>query len=329
MEQRKPNISCCLVPGPETPEHVALAEELGYQRAWLCDSSTLYDDVWATLALAAQRTERIGLGTGIAVASLRHVTVTASAVATIERLAPGRVVLGLGAGGTGMMMLGRRPVPWGFVAPYAEAVRHLLQGEAVEWEGAEVRLEHPTTGVALPERDIPIVIAAEGPRGERAARDHGDGIFTIFHQPEANFDWSCRMVHGSVLEQGESPTSERVVAAAGPCVAPIYHFSYMSGNRAAIEALPGGAAWAAEIDALPAAERTRAAWAGHLVRLSGPDSRHIPAEFIAENTYTGTGEEVRERVTNLASAHGFTEIVYGPSGPDIQRELRAFAAATL
>jgi len=48
-------LSCNLLPNPATVDHILAAEELGYARAWLCDSPGVYDDVWMTLALAAER----------------------------------------------------------------------------------------------------------------------------------------------------------------------------------------------------------------------------------------------------------------------------------
>src|SRR5260370_39735230 len=89
-----------------TVDHVVLAEELGFQRAWLYDSPAVYLDLWAVMALAATRTSRIGLASGILVPSLRHPVVTASALATIESLAPGRGTAGGGAGGSGRVLLG-------------------------------------------------------------------------------------------------------------------------------------------------------------------------------------------------------------------------------
>jgi hypothetical protein len=55
------DISCAFPPVPETPEHIALAERLGYRRAWVYDTPALQLDVWATLARAAERTRRIEL----------------------------------------------------------------------------------------------------------------------------------------------------------------------------------------------------------------------------------------------------------------------------
>ena len=82
-------ISCAFATSLDTPEHVEVAERLGYRRAWLYDSPALYPDVWATLALAAERTSRIGIGPGVLVPSLRHPMTNASGIATIAAMAPG------------------------------------------------------------------------------------------------------------------------------------------------------------------------------------------------------------------------------------------------
>src|SRR3954469_16724826 len=137
------DISCAFATSPRTPDHVALAEKLGYKRAWLYDSPALYPDLWATMALAAERTSHIGLGTGVLVPRLRHVIVTAAAAAQIEQLAPGRLAIGVGTGFTGSRALGQKAMKWADVAAYVEALRALLRGETVEWEGAALRLMHP------------------------------------------------------------------------------------------------------------------------------------------------------------------------------------------
>lgn len=85
-------LTCAFPPSRDVPEYARLAEHLGYERLWLYDSPALYGDVWLTLGRVAECTTTIGLGTGVAVPSLRHVMVTASAIASIEELAPGRLV---------------------------------------------------------------------------------------------------------------------------------------------------------------------------------------------------------------------------------------------
>src|SRR3954453_730006 len=100
------DISCAFATSLDTPEHIAVAERLGYERAWLYDSPALYPDVWVMLALAAERTERIGLGPGVLVPSLRHPMTNAAAIATLAALATGRVAVAVGAGFTGRYILG-------------------------------------------------------------------------------------------------------------------------------------------------------------------------------------------------------------------------------
>src|SRR5205823_3028037 len=92
---------------------------------------------------AADRTSRIGLGTGVLIPSLRHVMVTAAAVAGLEAIAPGRTAVGIGSGFTGRMTLGKRPNEWADVADYIRALRSLLRGDEVEWEGAVIKMIQP------------------------------------------------------------------------------------------------------------------------------------------------------------------------------------------
>lgn len=74
------------------------AEEAGFDVARLPDSQFLWRDVWAAMALAAISTERIALGTCVTQFETRHATVTAAAAVTIDELAPGRTILGVGTG---------------------------------------------------------------------------------------------------------------------------------------------------------------------------------------------------------------------------------------
>jgi hypothetical protein len=74
-------ISCAFPTTLDSPEWVKVAEDLGYDRAWLYDTPQQSPDVWMSLALAAERTERIGLGPGVLIPTLRHPMVNAAATA--------------------------------------------------------------------------------------------------------------------------------------------------------------------------------------------------------------------------------------------------------
>ena len=76
---------------------IARAENLGYDFCWVTDSQMIRSNPWAVLALAAQQTRSIRIGTGVAVAGLRLAPVTANGIATIYCLAYGGALLGIGS----------------------------------------------------------------------------------------------------------------------------------------------------------------------------------------------------------------------------------------
>ena len=143
-------------------------ETMGYDAAWAADSQMLYSDAYAVLALAAANTSRIRLGTGVAIPGTRSAPVTANSIASINRLAPGRVFLGIGTGHTAMRVMGMDPMPVGRFRDYVGVVRALLRGEEVEYtqDGVTraIRFLHLDRGFIDVEHAIPICIAANGRR---------------------------------------------------------------------------------------------------------------------------------------------------------------------
>jgi 5,10-methylenetetrahydromethanopterin reductase len=246
-------LSCAFPPSLDAVEHIVEAERLGYRRAWLFDSPALYPDIWMIAALAALRTERIGIGPAVLVPNLRHPLTQASAIATLEQLAPGRTVAAIGTGFTGRMAMGKPALTWAYTKRYIEQLRALLRGEQVEVDGAVVQMLHGD-GMA-PKRPIPtpIVVAANGPKGMAIARELGDGVMTV-GGGEPSFDWCSALLFGTVLDEGESPGSDRALAAAGPALTVVYHAIY-EGDPASVDGLPGGPAWLAGFEEVPEEQR--------------------------------------------------------------------------
>ena len=201
-----------------SPAHIAVAEQLGYDRAWLFDTPHESPDVWMMLALAATRTATIGLGPGVLVPTLRHPMVNASAAAALAALAPGRVAVAFGTGFAGARALGAAPATWSYVGDYVRAFRALLSGARVSWRGTLMQMMHPDGYAPKRPIDIPILVSALGPKGLEVATDLADGLFTVNGQTRyaAQFAWAALGVHGTVLADGEPLDSPRVRAAAGP-----------------------------------------------------------------------------------------------------------------
>src|SRR3954467_3122427 len=191
----------------DSHENIALAEELGYARAWLYDTPQNSPDVWMCLALAAERTSRIGLGPGVLVPSLRHPMANAAATAMLAAMPPGRVEVAFGTGFTGRRAMGYRGIPWSFMADYIRAYRGLLRGEVVEWEGARMQMLHPAGHAPARPIDVPILISALGPKGAEVTRELADGLFATLTLPEfaKEFTRVSYLAWGTVLDEGGSP----------------------------------------------------------------------------------------------------------------------------
>ena len=310
-------------------EHIATAEQLGYDRAWLFDTPHESPDVWMMLALAADRTTTIGLGPGVLVPTLRHPMVNASATAALAALAPGRVAVAFGTGFAGARALGALPTSWRYLRDYVAAFRRLLAGDTVTWQGTRMEMMHP--GGHAPRRpiDVPILISALGPKGLDVATELADGLFSVNGQTRfaAKFDWAALGVHGTALADGEALDSPRVRAAAGPGNALAYHAAYEFGGD--VGTLPAGNVWLDAINQTPPQDRHLAVHDQHLIALNRADTAAWAAgswQAIPQTTLTGTAAEIGRRVRDIA-AQGITELIYQPTGPDIAAELEAFYAA--
>ena len=156
------------------PAHVEMwralqrAEAAGFTHGWLYDSQMLFADVYAALALAAEHTESMILGPGVTNPGSRIAPLTVSSMATINALAPGRAVLGIGSGNTTRRAMGLPPVRVDDFREYLRVCRALMSEERVDYhEGARTRpLEVMDAGDGMMRFDepIPIVVSAFGPR---------------------------------------------------------------------------------------------------------------------------------------------------------------------
>ncbi|HEX5587685.1 MAG TPA: LLM class flavin-dependent oxidoreductase [Acidimicrobiia bacterium] len=321
-------ISCAFPPVPQTADHVELAERLGYDTAWIYDTPALQLDVWMTLALAGARTDRIRLGPGVLIPSLRHPMVTAAAVASLVSIVgTPRVVVGVGAGFTGRHALGQRPLRWADVVQYVRDVRALLQGDDAIIDGARTRMLHwPGQAPARP-ISVEWFVAAGGPRGLAAARQLEAGVITTGTRSGtdvAGLPAVALLGFGTVLAPDESPTSARVFETAGPSAAVAYHAVHEQSPEL-FNRLPDGDRYAELVAAIPDAERHLRLHEGHLTELNELDRQVLQPSTLRPSALTCHADELPDRLGALA-ATGITEVAFQPMG-DVPRELRAFADA--
>ena len=156
------------------------AEALGYDSVWVTDSQMLFSDCYAVLALAARRPRRLRLGPGTAICGTRIPPVHVAAMATLNRLAPGRVHLGIGTGNTATRSMGQPPMR---IAEYAELPAGDERAAARRAGGLHVNgvtrpikmLMHEKKYMSL-EPPIPLYVSGFGPRAMELAGEYGDGL---------------------------------------------------------------------------------------------------------------------------------------------------------
>ncbi len=156
-------------PAREVAGWAAMVEDLGYDILGISDSQSLCRDVHVTLGLCAASTRRIRLGSRVITPLTRHPAVAASAAATLEELAPGRTMVGIGSGDSAVYTIGLRPVSLARLAEYATTIRQLLTTGSATYEGKPARLEWARARV-------PIYLAASGPRTLELAGRIADGV---------------------------------------------------------------------------------------------------------------------------------------------------------
>ena len=138
------------------------------------------------------------------------------------------------------------------------------------------------------------------------------------------FEWEATLLFGTVLDENETVSSERVMAAAGHGAAVMYHFFYENGRP--IEMLPGGTEWLKAYADIPVDVRHLAIHDLHLIGVNERDKAFVTPEIISSIGGAFTASELRDRLAAM-EAGGVTEVAYQPAGPDIPRELESFAKA--
>jgi F420-dependent oxidoreductase-like protein len=200
-------------------EAIQEAERLGFDSVWTAEAYG--SDALTPLAWWGARTERIRLGTGIIQLSARTPAATAMAAITLDHLSGGRFILGLGASGPQVVegWYGQPyPRPLARTREYVEVIRRIVaRGEPVAHHGefydlplqGGMGLGKALKATVHPLRtDIPIFIAAEGPKNVALAGEIGDGWLPLFFAPKED-DFYRRCLAEGFTASGEAGKADR------------------------------------------------------------------------------------------------------------------------
>ena len=186
-------------------ESVEAADAVGYERAWLVDGQMLWQDVYVYLTHGLAATKRIAFGPGVTNPLTRHFTVTASVIATLADLHPGRVLLGVGRGDNAVRTLGLEPVPTRRLAEVVPKLRELVGGRPVDFEGTDVRIRWA-------DEDVPLMMAATGPKNLRLAGSLADIVMVYVGVDPVSVRWAIDHVRAGAEEAGRDPDAIEIAA---------------------------------------------------------------------------------------------------------------------
>jgi probable F420-dependent oxidoreductase len=183
------------------------AEANGFSYGWLFDSHVLWRDPYPLLTLIGTETTDMRLGTCVTNPATRDITVTASALATLNEITGGRMDLGIGRGDSARRVMGKKPTTVAYMEECCRIVRSLTAGEKVTLDGTEIQLEWASHG------PVPIWVAGYGPMALAAAGRVADGIILQLADPDI-IRWCIGFVRAAAEEAGRNPDDIEIMAAA-------------------------------------------------------------------------------------------------------------------
>jgi 5,10-methylenetetrahydromethanopterin reductase len=307
---------------------VAFAESNGFSHAWVADSQMVWADPYQCLALSAANTRTIKLGTNVTNPISRIAPVTACNFATLNALAPGRVIMGIGTGNTSRRTLGMPAARLSELRTHVEVCRGLWRGETVPYqEGARRRqIQFLRSDIAFINTSDPILIyiAGSGPKTLELAGEIGDGVILFGVVGDSLLEYTVRHIRRGAARAGKRFEDLYIL------VATAFHLTSPGESVAEMQQAVGPlvssecnifALSIKDPQELPADIRDELMAFKHAYRTpdAPPESRHldlysgytrefkpqhtrlVTERMIKETTLTGTVEEIRTRISRMAT----------------------------
>jgi 5,10-methylenetetrahydromethanopterin reductase len=319
------------VPVQTLAANAALAEQVGFESAWIIDSQLLCREVFVSLTACLMRTERLRIATGVTQPVTRHLSVVAGAAATLQEMAPGRVMLGFGTGFSSLKTIGRPAARVDEMEAFTGALRTLLNGGSVTFDrgvaGEISWLQQPA--------DVPIHYAASGPRMTRSAGANVDGAILLQGTAPDLVDRGVTWLDEGAAKAGRPPGSAEV-----SCWVP---FSLDRDRQKALDQVRARVASALmqanpewfegrERDVVVALREQYKV--GEHAAASASHSSLVPDALVRKFAIAGDAQEVQEQLRRLSEHPRIDRIILnpqipGPGAVPIDQVIRDFANAVL
>ena len=187
------------------------AEAAGFDYVWTADSHIIWQEPWPLFGVLARETKTVKFGPLVTNPGTRDATVVASLVATLNDLAPGRVVCGIGRGDSARRTAGKKPVTVKEFETAIRTIKALVRGEEADFEGTTVKLPWAT--------GFPLEMwgAGYGPRVLDVVGRTCEGFVLQLADPDV-LAWTRAYVRRGAEQAGRDPDEVQVMVAAPPYV---------------------------------------------------------------------------------------------------------------
>jgi 5,10-methylenetetrahydromethanopterin reductase len=313
----------------EARKDVAFAEASGFTHAWIADSQMVWADVYQCLALCANDTRKIKLGTNVTNPSSRIAPVTACNFATLNVLAPGRIIMGIGTGNTSRRTLGMPAAKLAELRAHVEVCRGLWKRETVPYQEGDrfrqIRFLDPDAGLINLRDQIPVYLAGSGPKSLELAGEIGDGVILFGVVGDSLLEYTLGHIRRGAERAGKRLQDLYIV------VTTAFHLSRRGESFAEVQRAVGPLVTSecnifalsvkdphelpADIRAdlmsfkdayrtpnTPIERRHLDLYSGYCAEFKPEHAPLVTEKMIKETTLTGSGEEIQVRIRKMAAA---------------------------
>ena len=214
---------------------VRQAEAAGFTHCWFYDSHILWRDCYAAIAMCMEHTQTMRFGPCVTNPAVRDWSVAGSMFAGLALQSGGRFSVGLGRGDSSMRVMGLKPATLARLAEFTHKLKALARGEEVTYDA----IPEPVKFTWAAGHDIPVWIAAYGPKALATAGEHGDGVILQIAEPQL-IEWFLKQVRAAGRKAGRDLRNFGVMAAAPAyfgsrqqCIEATRWFPAMVGNHVA------------------------------------------------------------------------------------------------
>lgn len=223
----------------ETGAFAARVEAAGFDFMWMPDTPLLagrWRDIYVHLTCAALQTRRLRLGPGVTNPLTRHPIVTASAILSLDEVSNGRADLVAGSGYSSAYIIGRKAATLTTMRRSTELWRSIFQGQVTELGGLEIEL-------APPRPDLPLYLAATGPKMLQLAGEIADGVLVMVGASPGTVSWALEQIDLGMQRAGRQrhevqrmlvvtarveADKARAIEQMRPCAAGLYRHAHAS-----------------------------------------------------------------------------------------------------